>query len=178
MSQRNSGYVRKTDDFYETPDWVVEAVIPHIPAGAGKIWEPACGGGNIVRVLADQGYDVYATDASNGEDFFTLKDTQGSDGILTNPPYTDVAVFVQHAIDLMMPRNGFVLLLLSNDFDSAHTRRNLFADCPIFRRKIVLTKRIVWIKRTDGKKAAPSANHAWYLWSWRHGGPATLAWEP
>jgi len=31
MSQRDSGYERKERDLYETPAWVTEAVIPHLP---------------------------------------------------------------------------------------------------------------------------------------------------
>ena len=30
MSQRHSGYVRKERDLYETPEWVTEALIPHL----------------------------------------------------------------------------------------------------------------------------------------------------
>ena len=44
--------------------------------------------------------------------------------------------------------------------------------CPAFARKVVLTKRIVWF---DGPKAAPSFNHAWYIWDWKHRGSPMLA---
>src|SRR5262245_36538058 len=178
MSRRDSNYARKEADLYETPDWVVDAVIPFIPKGSRKIWEPACGSGNIVRVLADAGYDVYATDACDGENFFDLDDSQGADGILTNPPYTDVTKFVQHAIDVMMPRNGWVMMLLSQEWSCANGRRHLFAKCPIFAKKIELTKRIVWFPRSDGKRAAPSENHAWYCWHWRHVGKSWIDWAP
>jgi hypothetical protein len=33
MSQRESGYERKERDLYETPEWVTEALLPHLPAG-------------------------------------------------------------------------------------------------------------------------------------------------
>lgn len=179
MSRVDSHYERKDRDAYMTPDWVTKALLPHIPWKAGmKIWEPACGSGNIVRVLADAGYSVYATDQVDGEDFFRINDSQRSDGIVTNPPYTDSAVFAQHAIDVMMPRGGFVALLLPIDYDSAQSRRNLFAECPIFWKKVVLTKRIVWFERDDGKKAAPSENHAWFLWHWQHLGPPTIGYAP
>ncbi len=177
MSRVDSNYARKERDEYNTPDWVVEALIPFLPE-CRKIWEPACGQGNIVRVLADNGYDVYATDIVDGEDFFAAKSSQQSDGIITNPPYTDSAVFIQRAIDVMMPRNGFVCMLLPVDYDSAKSRRNLFADCPIFSGKIVLLKRIVWFERDDGKKAAPSENHAWYVWSWKKQGKPGLMYAP
>ena len=174
MSKRDSGYQRQTLDSYATPFWVIEALIPYLPK-ARKIWEPACGDGNVVRVLADHGYDVYATDKIDGEDFFEMKDPAGSTGIISNPPFSDSAVFIQHAIDIMMSCRGFVAMLLPVDYDSAKSRRPLFADCPIFSKKIVLLKRIVWFERDDGKKAAPSENHAFYIWDWKHVGAPTIA---
>jgi hypothetical protein len=57
-------------------------------------------------------------------------------------------------------RGGKVAMLLRTDFDHAKTRRHLFADCPAFARKIVLSKRIWWIKNSIGQ---PSFNHAWYI---------------
>jgi hypothetical protein len=168
MSRVDSNYERKDRDLYETPAWVTQALI----------WEPACGNGAIVRVLADNGYHVHATDKVDGEDFFATNDSHGSDGIVTNPPYTDSAVFVQHAIDLMMPRSGYVAMLLPIDYDSAKSRRELFADCPVFAGKIVLLRRIVWFERDDGKRAQPSENHAWYLWSWTPHGRPTIRYAP
>jgi hypothetical protein len=66
-------------------------------------------------------------------------------------------------------------LLLRTDYDHAATRQHLFSGCHAFVKKIVLTKRIVWF---DGPGAAPSFNHAWYIWDWLHDGPPVLAYEP
>jgi hypothetical protein len=178
MSQRDSGYARKERDEYNTPEWVIEALLPHIPLQGAKILEPACGEGNIVRVLADAGYHIHASDLIDGENFLDSDTNHGAHGIITNPPYTDVDEFVQHAIKLMMPVSGFVCMLLSQDWSCAKSRRHLFADCPIFAKKIELTRRIVWFERSDGKRAAPSENHAWYIWDWRLGSPPTMAWAP
>jgi hypothetical protein len=38
-----------------------------------------------------------------------------------------------------------------------------------------LTKRIIWF---DGPKAAPSFNHAWYIWDHAHTGMPVLAYGP
>src|SRR6516164_6694404 len=107
MSRVDSNYERKPNDAYQTPAWVVEALLPHLPDPTHKIWEPACGEGNIVRVLADAGYSVYASDIIDGEDFFEAKTAHDCTGIVTNPPYENAAVFIQRAIDIMMIRNGF-----------------------------------------------------------------------
>ena len=48
----NPGQKRKETDYYPTPADVTQALLDfiHIPAGT-KVWEPACGGGHMVRVL-------------------------------------------------------------------------------------------------------------------------------
>jgi hypothetical protein len=37
----------------------------------------------------------------------------------------------------------------------------------------VLTSRIQWFEGPS----QPSENHAWYLWDWKHKGPATIVYE-
>jgi hypothetical protein len=177
MSRVDSNYARKPQDAYQTPDWVLQCVFDHVP-WARRVWEPACGEGNLVRVLADNGFNVYATDIKDGEDFFSFRDNRDCEGIVTNPPYEDSAVFIQHAIDLMQPVNGFVMMLLPIDYACAKTRRQLFADSNVFAKKIELTKRIVWFEREDEKKAAPSENHAWFLWNWRRAERPGIFWAP
>ena len=44
MSQRNSGYIRKEGDLYETP-----ALLGFISTRPGSILEPAAGSGQMVR---------------------------------------------------------------------------------------------------------------------------------
>ena len=46
----------------------------------------------------------------------------------------------------------------------------MFRDCPEFIGQVKLLRRIVWFQRSDGKKAAPSENHSWFVWSHDHSG--------
>jgi hypothetical protein len=48
---------------------------------------------------------------------------------------------------------------------------SLRGGCTAFAKKLVLTKRILWF---DGPKAAPSFNHAWYLWDHHHRPPTIV----
>jgi hypothetical protein len=175
MSQRDSGYARKERDLYETPEWVTRAVLPQLPA-ASMIWEPACGNSRMVDVLKGAA-DVYASDICFGSDFLKTRELPCAvGGIVTNPPYDQATEFCEHALRLIEPVYGFVAMLLRTDFDHAKSRSHLFRDCPAFAKKLVLMKRIVWFVEDNGKpKASPSFNHAWYLWSWRHEGPPTIA---
>jgi hypothetical protein len=59
MSATNRGAVRHADDFYETPEWCVHALLKRVPLRThGLDWlEPCYGGGAIVRAV-DAFYDA------------------------------------------------------------------------------------------------------------------------
>jgi hypothetical protein len=176
MSQRESGYERKERDLYETPAWVTDAVIPHLPAGEWGIWEPAAGSGKMVKALCLRGYSVTGTDIDEGKDFLLSEKPSHVYAIVTNPPYALADEFIDHALNLTRPQGyGFVAMLLRTDFDHAKTRRPYFADHPAFSKKVVLTRRIQWF---EDSKGSPSFNHAWFIWDWQHSGPPTLAYGP
>ena len=177
MSQRDSGYERKERDLYETPAWVTEALIPHLPRRPLAIWEPACGGGKMVDALVDALPDtiVTGTDIAAGRDFLVGEPAVvRADAIITNPPYEFATEIVRRALG-SVPKHGVVAMLLRTDFDHAKTRSHLFAKHPAFAKKVVLTKRIKWF---EGSKGQPSFNHAWFIWDWTHEGPPTLAYGP
>ncbi len=174
MSQRDSGYERKERDLYETPAWVTEALLPHLPRPIKYVWEPAAGGGKMVNALRGAGYEVLASDIDAGDDFLKVKMAPPTEAIITNPPYAHAPEFVANAIRLMGP-DGMVAMLLRTDFDHAITRRELFGHSLHFAKKVVLTKRIQWF---EDSKGSPSFNHAWFIWDWKHSGPPTLAYGP
>jgi hypothetical protein len=172
MSQRWSEYARQPFDLYETPEWATKAVVPFLPQNA-TILEPACGGGKMVRALQACGFNVCGQDIQTGRDFFDTKACD-ADAIVTNPPFKLATNFIEHSLKLVRPQHGTVAMLLRTDFDHAKTRRHLFDGNSAFSMKIVLTKRIIWFERQG---AAPSFNHAWYLWNWKHTGAPIIAWD-
>jgi len=177
MSQRISGYKRQNWDLYETPEWVTKLLITHLPK-LQLVWEPASGGGKIAQVFEDAGYALFKSDINpitehtNQMDFLSIEKTS-ADAIVTNPPYSIAAAFIEHALELMKPKKGIVAMLLRTDFDHAKTRKHLFTSSA-FWKKIVLTKRIVWF---EAPNAAPSFNHAWFIWNWQNNHLPTLAYE-
>jgi hypothetical protein len=177
MSQRDSGYERKEIDRYDTPAWVTAALSPHLHKLAHHLWEPACGSGAMADALRGAGYSVTATDITTGDDFLNTEVPPDPfiQAIVTNPPYALAREFVEHSLALVRPVGGVVAMLLRTDYDHAKTRQHLFGQCPQFAKKLVLTKRIVWF---EGPKAAPSFNHAWYVWNWTHGGRPTIGYAP
>ncbi len=178
MSQRESGYARKDHDLYETPTWVTEVVLPHLPERLSTVWEPALGTNMMGAVLASK-FHVIGTDITTGHDFLRLGLMDNADAIITNPPYTLATEFCEHALRLMELVGGVVAMLLRTDFDHAKGRAHLFRDCPAFSKKLVLTKRIMWFQPAPGEKGkSPSFNHAWFIWDWKHDGAPTIAWGP
>lgn len=206
MSQRNSEYARRERDLYETPAWVTDALVPHLPARI-VIWEPASGGGQMVRALEARGFAVVASDIARGQDFLGQRSCPGVRAIVTNPPYESAEAFINQALNFMRPM-GIVAMLLRTDWHHAKTRRYLFADCSAFTKQLVLTRRITWFdepvpcKACDGTgevpslaypmvslrcgrcrgkgelKQSPSENHSWFIWDWKNSGPPTIAWGP
>lgn len=176
MAQRHSDYDRKPNDLYTTPPWVTRALLPHIPHGVQRIWEPAAGVGRMVDALNDPERDryCYATDLQGGDNVAQLDflgeavPTFEFDSIITNPPFSLAHQFIVRALQRTRPSAGFVAMLLRTDFDHAKSRVGIFRDCRAFHKKLVLTKRIVWfVDPLTGKpKASPSENHCWMLWDW------------
>jgi methylase of polypeptide subunit release factors len=181
MSQRESGYERKERDLYETPEWVTEALLPHLPSHAMSIWEPACGSGKMSRVLAREPNRVTATDIWHPDEIAVdfLEAEEAIDGphhaIITNPPYALAPQFIARALEFQRRHSGLVAMLLRTDFDHAQGRSDLFRSHRAFSKKVVLTRRIRWFEDSQG---SPSFNHAWFIWDWQHKGAPTLAYGP
>jgi hypothetical protein len=169
MSQRHSEYPRRPNDDYATPPWVAQVIAPCLRQHAMRLWDPACGAGQLVQALRAEGFQVVGTD----DDFLarTALPHDRVDGIVTNPPYGIggrlACQFIAHAIQLA----PLTAMLLRIDFDSGKTRTPLFRDCPTFAQKVVLLDRIMWFPGDVG----PSTNHTWFIWDKRHHGSATIS---
>ena len=160
MGKHGSDYVRPDKDFFPTPAWVVEALAQHVNLKGKRIWECACGTGEMAEALLSCGATVYATDVvdrgdkkqAGSLDFLadSIAPVQEFDGIVTNPPFGPRGKLGEAFIESGLRRikdAGFLCLLLPSDFDAASTRARLFGDCPQFVAKITLRKRIKWFDR-------------------------------
>ena len=117
MSAINRGTVREQRDFYETPDWLIKAIIPHLQQyQPRRILEPAAGQGAIVRVL-EQAFPeavIEQGDISTGQDFLAHEYAGPYDLIITNPPYLLALEFIRRALALRVPHGAVVMLLRVN----------------------------------------------------------------
>ena len=190
MAQRFSGYERRDREYYPTPEWVTRALLDHIGTGPRQIWEPACGNGEMALVMRERGHSVFMSDIEPGARVkaldalafdFLARDRapvwpEHITDIITNPPYglggRMALGFIIRSLELTRERGGLVAMLLKDNYDSARGRKAIFRDNPAWSMKLVLMRRIVWFESDSGH--GPSENHAWYIWDWKHSGPARL----
>lgn len=180
-------------DLYETPGVAVRALLAAewLP---GRIWEPACGPGALVRELRASGRTVVASDIVNygcpgqvvGDFLRATVAPAGVDCIVTNPPYRHAAEFVEHGLTLC-PR---VVMLLRLAFleGGTGTKRSSLARLAVldgghlarvlqFRERLPMMHRAGW----DGPTNTSATPFAWFVWdrSWR--GPTQvhrISWRP
>jgi hypothetical protein len=178
VGKHETGHARIERDFYPTPRWVVEALAEHVALAGMRVWEPACGDGRMVGALEAAGATVYSTDiVDRGYSGFDgkldfLSTTNGKppfnyNAVITNPPGGERNKLAEQFAEVGLHHivhGGLLALLLPNDFDSAKSRRRLFADCRDFAGEIVLTRRIVWFEPPLGERAGPKENHSWFIW--------------
>lgn len=124
---------RRESDFYPTPADVTEALLS-VERFEGEIWEPACGDGAIVDVLESHGHSVLGTDIRvtknkpgfREADFFRTI-PHYFPNIITNPPFSIAADFINHALKFRTQKMAF---LLKATFWHAKARHALFLKRP------------------------------------------------
>jgi hypothetical protein len=154
---------RKAADFYPTPANCTEALVQAFPHfGFSHVWEPACGDGAICKVLESHGARIVASDLFDrgygdaGVDFLSASLPSQVSAIVTNPPYTLAAPFIERATSYGV----WVAMLLRGSYWHAKTRHHLFrhtgpvAVCPLLWRPRFAPER--------GK--SPTMEYQWTVW--------------
>ena len=134
--------IREGTDRYFTPEWVTELIIPYLWDDLYlPVLEPACGDGNIVKVLQRYGYSNIACNdivKPSEDSFIVTNDIEYTIGdfleytpplvvdaplaIITNPPYNKAFEFVKHAVSILPPY-GEAWFLLRLDFLESKKRQ-------------------------------------------------------
>lgn len=163
---------RERDDFTPTPPEGTERLLAVEPF-EGTIWEPACGAGDISKVLEAHGFTVTSTDliergyGQAGIDFLLDYQTT-ADNIITNPPYKLDDEFVWHALNRSRRK---VAMLLRLGWIAGGKRRRFIETTPLAR-VLVFSGRLQMQRGRlpqpgDGKSMVDSA---WYVWEHGHKG--------
>ena len=92
---------------FQTPAWALLPLYKYL--FGKKVWECACGKGNLVKAMEDYGIDVLGTDINYGRmDFLNMNNWCDTNCIVTNPPYTIKDKFLEHCYEIGKP---FALLM-------------------------------------------------------------------
>lgn len=116
---------RRPNDFYPTPRDATQAICDWLEKNGvqnARIWEPACGNNDMVKVLRENGHFVVGTDIQTGTDFLKTDKPAGIEWIITNPPFSLAEEFIRKAAVHDIP---FAFLLKCSYWHSAK-RKPLF----------------------------------------------------
>lgn len=124
---------REPHDYYATDPKSVEALLK-VEQFASKVWEPACGEGNISHTLMAHGYEVRESDiidrmGNEVKDFLFFNDEKFDGDIITNPPYSLAREFVEQSLRCI-PDGRKVAMFLKLTFLEGKARRELFRIAP------------------------------------------------
>lgn len=170
---------RDVHDFFSTDPVAVYSLLDR-ERFTTHIWEPACGSGNIVNVLRDLNFSVFATDIVDrgccDQLFDFLKeDFEITTDLITNPPYSKATEFVRKTLDSM--RGGFkAAFLLRLSFLEGQARRELFDLYPP-EKIYVFSKRLACYK--DGivdPNLRSAVSYAWFIWTKGYNGYPVVDW--
>ena len=172
---------REVDDYYATDPKAMEALLK-VESFSPHIWEPACGGGHLSRVLEGHGHDVRNSDVvdrmGGGVELLDFIDGQLEEwegDIITNPPYSFAQEFVERALEVVRD-GGKVAMFLKLTFLEGKKRKGMFAKHPP-KRVYVFSSRIACAKGGDFRSTQSSAvAYAWFVWEKGFRGNPVINW--
>lgn len=173
MSATNRGLERIEHDFYETPEWLTAAFLPHLWPNyypPSTVLEPAAGLGAISRVvqahwpaavidqmdLVDRGAPGVLQADFLAEDF---GDTR-YELVITNPPYSLAQEFVTKALTLA----PLVAMLLRINFLGGQGRAGWMRSHTHHLHTYITPRRPPFSVNKHGKLGTDATEYAWFVW--------------
>jgi hypothetical protein len=185
MSATNrNGTIRSHNDFYPTPNWLTEAILPYLPIADDadrnvRILEPAAGNGALLKVLLNRWPNAqYRTvdieymrdrrlplipnvDHTLG-DFLTVEPEANCDVIITNPPFRYALEFIERSFRWRRNADSWVVMLLRLNFLGSRKRGKwLRAHLPAI---FVTPRRPPFSKNKKGQFGTDATEYAWFVW--------------
>lgn len=159
---------RAEDDFYTTDPKALWTLANYFNLPK-VVWEPACGTGNLSKVLEKICVKVYSSDLKDrgygetGVDFLQCdRVPEGVTCIITNPPYKLASEFIEHAMDIL-PIGGTYIALMNLSYLAGKQRyREIYAR-HILERIYIHTGRINCYRNGLNHGGSSPVNYAWYL---------------
>ena len=149
--------------------------------GDHTVWEPAAGGGHLVRAMENIGVDVIASDkyVHDGVELdnvcdFLDSDPVECDAIVTNPPYEYAKEFCEKALE-HGPKK--IAMFLKITFLECQKRQKLFEKYPP-RYVAVCVNRVRCLPNGDknGFDNKSATCYAWFIWKKDYKGKPEILW--
>lgn len=180
-------------------DWYVEparvtTALARVEKLGGRIWDPCCGGGNIVTALREVGHSAYGTDVVRRVDdarwFLGERDYLADapklpmwNCIVMNPPFfgaKGAEAFIRRAHELRHPTAWLIAAFVDVRFLAGAGRaKGLFTDLPPSRIWMI-TPRVSCppgsYLAAGGKAEGGTANWCWIVWDLEHPGDTRFGW--
>ena len=145
-----------------------------------NVWEPACGEGNLSRVLIEREHYVLSTDLVDRGygvcmDFLTGDHWAWNGDILTNPPYKLAQKFIEKSLE-MIKRRRYAIFLLRIQFLEGQKRKKFFEEYPP-KFVYVHSARIgIWKNNDQEKYSGNALCFAWFVWEKGYNGDTITRW--
>ena len=176
---------RNKNDYYQTPYSMTRQLL-EVENFEGKILEPCCGAGAIVKVLKDYDKSVDYCDLNNEfsltgvfknfKDFIN-DDFDRYDNIITNPPYSLAKEFILKAKQIT---NNKIAMLLPLNYLHGVTRYNeIYLDRKFPLKAVYVFCRYGMLEETirdDGTYKTGMMVYAWYIWEKDYKGEPIIRW--
>ena len=180
-NKRQKVTLRQKQDYYATHPSVTADLL-RVETFSNEILEPCCGGGYMAEVIKDEGYSVVASDlvdrgyGQGGVDFLTADFPVGKYDIITNPPYSNVAAFINKALEIC--KKKVAILMPLRYLSSMERFETLYRDNPP-KYVYCYMNRITIAKNGEFEKYEAGMNleiYAWYVWERGYCGETILKW--
>lgn len=172
--------IREENDFYATNPEAVNNLLIYEKFNK-SIWEPACGEGNISKVLKTHGYDVYSTDLIDRGyqdkivDFLETSVKWEGD-IVTNPPFKHANEFILKSLECINDGAKIAMFLKLNYLSGKKRYNEIYSKFPPYK-VYVFSGRTACSKNNDPKGFKSGAiDFAWFIWEKGKQGATELKW--
>lgn len=161
---------RQPDDWYVEPQWVSSRLFDVEPFG-GEIWDPACGGGNIITAALCAGLKAHGSDKVRRYPGAIVLDflAQGEwpdrvDNIVSNPPFKHAQRFVEIALSIT---DGKVAMMLPAAWVQGDKRSRWLETTPLARIYFLAPRPSMppgEVIAAGVKAGNGTTDYAWFIW--------------
>lgn len=173
---------REENDYYATnPQAMIDLL--ERETFSKKIWEPACGEGNLSEVLKAFGYDVFSSDLIDRGGYpdkvldFLESNILFNGDIITNPPFKYTNEFILKALESVPVGNKVAMFLKLNYLSGKRRYREIYSQFPPYRVYVFSGRRACSKNNTpEGFKKGGAMDYAWFIWEKGKQGATDLKW--